>query len=470
MAITKILARNGGLKNAINYVMNGDKTEEQLLVTTQICSQTTAYEDMLATKQMHGKADGVQCYHLIQSFKPGEVSPEQALEIAQELVQEVIPDHEAVIGVHVDREHIHAHIVFNSVAWTSGEKYNSTRESYYAIRKVSDRLCQEHGLSVLPEQSQGRSSHYGEWLRQQKGYPTYRSMLEADLRIAMEDANDLGHFYMIMESMGYEINHGDRLGFRFVGQEQFYYPERQNPQYSEKGIRHFITRNLQDIDAGLKPVYIIRQPYVPYQKKAKVKHTGFMALVYYYMYLFGCIQKQQYPPRMTYELRKTIMEFEELKAQFKFLREHEIETQADMDACVAECKEKLEPLIKQRTILNVRKKRRKELYDALTTEERLSLPAEMYSQGDANFEAEAREYVEAVRLLDSCGISREELLKEKTDLYSQIAEVNFQIRQLRKDLKMCDKIINRVPVMERRMREAEQIEKTGKKRKREMER
>ena len=470
MAITKILARNGGLKNAINYVMNGDKTEEQLLVATQICSQTTAYEDMIATKQLYGKEGGTQCYHLIQSFKPGEVSPEQALEIAQELVEEVIPDHEAVIGVHVDREHIHAHIVFNSVAWTSGEKYNSTKESYYAIRKASDRLCQEHGLSVLPEQNQGRSSHYGEWLRQQKGHPTYRSMLEADLRIAMEDANDLGHFYMIMESMGYEIKHGDRLGFRFVGQEQFYYPERQNPQYSEKGIRHFITRNLQDIDAGLKPVYIIRQPYVPYQKKRKVKYTGIIALYYYYLYLFGCIQKQQYPPRMTYHLRKAVMEFEEVRAQWYFLREHDIDSRAALDAYVAECNTKLKPLTKQRTLLNVRKKKRKELYDALTTEERLRLPAEMYSKGDDNFEAEARAYAEAVKLLDSCEISREELIKEKTDLYSQIAEVNFQIRQLRKDLKMCDKIINRVPVMERRMREAEQIETTGKKRKREMER
>ena len=470
MAITKILARNGGLKNAIDYVMNGDKTEEQLLVTTQICSQSTAYEDMLATKQLYGKEDGVQCYHLIQSFRPGEATPEQALEIAQELVQEVIPDHEAVIGVHVDREHIHAHIVFNSVAWTSGEKYNSTRESYYAIRKISDRLCQEHGLSVLPEQNQGRSSHYGEWLRQQKGYPTYRSMLEADLRIAMEDANDLGNFFMLMESMGYEIKHGDRLGFRFKGQEQFYYPERQNPQYSEKGIRDFINRNLLDIEAGLKPAYIIRQPYIPYQKKPKVKYTGIVALYYHYVYLLRSLEKQQYPPRMTYRLRQDVKRFEEFKAQFKFLREHEIETQADMDACVVECKAKLEPLTKQRTILNTRKKKRRELFNALTTEEQLRLPAEMRAKGDANFEAEAREYAEAVHLLDTCGISREELLKEKTDLYSQIAEVNFQIRQLRKDLKMCDKIINRVPVMEQRLKEAEQIETTGKKRKREMER
>ena len=455
MAITKILSRNGGLKQAINYVMNGDKTEEQLLVTTQICSQSTAYEDMTATKQMHGKEGGVQCYHLIQSFKPGEASPEQALEIAQELVEEVIPDHEAVIGVHVDREHIHAHIIFNSVAWTSGEKYNSTKESYYAIRKVSDRLCQEHGLSVLPEQSEGRSSHYAEWLRQQKGHPTYRSMLEADLRMAMVDANDLGNFFMLMESMGYEIKHGERLGFRFKGQERFYYPERQNPQYSEKGIRDFIYRNLQDIEAGLKPAYIIRQPYVPYQKKRKVKHTGIIALYYYYLYLFGCIQKQQYPPRMTYEHRKALMKFEELKAQFKFLRENDIETQADMDVCVAECKEKLEPLIKQRTILNVRKKKYRELYNALSTEQELALPARLYEEGNMDFHQEATEYREAVKLLDSSGIPREQLQAEKAALYKELAELNYEIRQLRKDIKMCEKIQNRVPEIEKTLKQVE---------------
>lgn len=452
MTITKILARNGGLKNAINYVMNGDKTEEQLLVATQICSQSTAYEDMMATKQMHGKEDGVQCYHLIQSFKPGEVSPEQAMEIAQDLVQEVIPDHEAVIGVHVDREHIHAHIVFNSVAWTSGEKYNSTKESYYEIRKISDSLCQEHGLSVLPEQSEGRSSHYGEWLRQQKSYPTYRSMLEADLRIAMEDANDLGHFFMIMESMGYEIKHGERLGFRFRGQEQFYYPERQNPQYSEKGIRDFINRNLLDIEAGLKPAYIIRQPYIPYQKKPKVKLTGFMALVYYYMYLLGSIQKQQYPPRMTYQLRQDVKRFEEIKAQFDFLREHNIETQADMDARVAECKEKLEPLTKQRTILNIRKKKYRELYKALSTEQEFALPAKLFEDGNKDFLQEATEYREAVKLLDSCGIPREQLQAEKAALYKDLAELNYEIRQIRKDIKMCEKIQNRVPAIEKTLK------------------
>ena len=283
----------------------------------------------------------------------------------------------------------------------------------------------------------------------------------------MEDANGIGHFYMLMENMGYEIKHGNRLGFRFKGQEQYYYPERQNPQYSEENIRRFIDRNLDEIDRGLNPMYIYRQPYIPYPKREKVKHTGFMALVYYYMYLFGCIEKQQYPPKMTYHLRKTLMEFEALKVQFKFLREHGIDTQTKMDAYMEECRQKLEPLKKERTILNARKKKRRNLYDALTTEERLKRPAEMYAGGDLSFAAEATEYAEAVKLLDSCGIPREELLAEKEKIYDQIAEVNFQIRKLRKDLKMCQTIIDRVPAMEKTMREVEEEPERKRKKQRE---
>ena len=88
MAITKILARRGGLKNGIAYVMNGDKTEERLLVATHLCSKENAYGDMMATKQRYEKTDGVQCYHLIQSFQPGEITAELAMEIAQAFVEE----------------------------------------------------------------------------------------------------------------------------------------------------------------------------------------------------------------------------------------------------------------------------------------------------------------------------------------------------------------------------------------------
>lgn len=229
MAITKILARKGRLDVGIRYVLNGDKTQEQILTAHLNCDPGRELRQMLETKSQYDKEDGVQYYHMIQSFRPGEVSPELALEIARTLVEEHMPGYQAVIGVHVDKEHIHAHIIFNSVNADTGEKYHSSPQSYYRqIRAISDRLCREHGLSVILEGQGARAVSYAEWLRQTRGQPTFRAMLEADLRDAIQDANDLGHFFLLMEHKGWEIKHGNRLGFRLRGQDRFMMPGRKN--------------------------------------------------------------------------------------------------------------------------------------------------------------------------------------------------------------------------------------------------
>ena len=115
MAVTKILARKGRLDVGIRYVLNGDKTDEQILTAHLNCDPNRECRQMLDTKRAVGKMDGVQYYHLIQSFQPGEITPELALEIAKEFAAEHLAGYEAVIGVHVDKGHIHAHTVFNSV-------------------------------------------------------------------------------------------------------------------------------------------------------------------------------------------------------------------------------------------------------------------------------------------------------------------------------------------------------------------
>ena len=267
MAVTKILPRNGGLKEAIDYVLNGDKTDGHILTAHFNCDPGREYREMMKTKLETGRLDKRQCYHIIQSFKPGEITPELALEIAKAFSQEHLDGFEVVIGTHVDRHHIHSHIVFNSVNADTGEKYHSTQQSYYQqIRAISDRLCREHGLSVIVQGAPARSVSYIEWLRQSKGQPTFRSMLEADLRDAIRDANDLGHFFLLMEHKGYEIHHGGRLGFRLRGQERFQYPGRRDPLFTEDGIRAAIQGNLEQIEAGLRPVLPARPAYQPYRK------------------------------------------------------------------------------------------------------------------------------------------------------------------------------------------------------------
>jgi hypothetical protein len=248
-----------------------------------------------------------------------------------------------------------------------------------------------------------------------------------------------------MEHKGYEMRHGNRLGFRLRGQERFMYPERKDKKYSEDGIRAAIDGNLQAIEAGLKPVITYRPTYQPYKKHPKYK--GFLALYVHYLYILGKIQKQQYPPRMTPKLRKEVMRFEQLRAQFQFMREHGIETESQMEAFGEEAEAKLKTLTKQRTILNVQKKKRQPLFQALADEKVLAPVKSLYEDGLSGMEAEYAKYAEAVHKLDTCGISRKELTAQKAELYTKLADLNREIREARKEQKMCQEILSEVPTI-----------------------
>ena len=444
MAVTKILARHARLDLAINYAVNPDKTDEEVLTAYLNCDKGHACRQMLATKEAKNNRDGVQYYHIIQSFKPGEITPELALEIAQAFAKEHLADYEVVIGVHVDKEHIHAHMIFNSVNQVTGRKYHSNAKSYYQqIRGISDKLCREHGLSVIMEGKPSKAVSYIEWLRQSKGQPTFRSMLEANLREAIADANDLGHFFLLMEHKGYEIHHGKRLGFRLRGQEHFMCPERRNPDFSEERIEQAILGNLEQIEAGRKPAFTPKPK--PQSYRPHPKYTGFLALYYHYCYLLDRIEKRQYPPRMTPHLRKEIMKADIYKARLKFLQEQNICTPDDLTACIQNAEQQIAKLSKQRTILNVRKKKRKKLFDALAAEAAF-----------AGFEPRKAEYDDAKEVLDTCGIPREALLAEKADLYEQLAQVNQQIRQERWKLKQCKEISETAAIMQKDIDRVEQ--------------
>ena len=435
---------DGSLANAVNP----DKTDEEVLTAYLNCDKGHACHQMLATKEAKNNRDGVQYYHLIQSFKPGEITPELALEIAQAFAKEHLADYEVVIGVHVDKEHIHAHLIFNSVNQVTGRKYHSNAKSYYQqIRGILDKLCREHGLSVIMEGKPSKAVSYIEWLRQSKGQPTFRSMLEADLRDAIADANDLGHFFLLMEHKGYEIHHGNRLGFRLRGQERFMYPERKNAAFSEENIERVIAGNLAEIEAGTRPAFLPRPKPQPYRPHPKYK--GFLALYYHYCYLLGRIEKRQYPPRMTPHLRREIMKAETYKARLKFLQENNIATADDLTACMHQAESTVTQLAKQRTILNVRKKKRKKLFDALAAEEALAMSKALYEEGLSGMESEYAQYAEAKAVLDACGISRQALTEEKADIYEQLAQLNKQIRAERQKIKLCREIADSAAVMQR---------------------
>ena len=185
------------------------------------------------------------------------------------------------------------------------------------------------------------------------------------------------------------------------------------------------------------------------------KYTGFMALYVHYLYLLGKAGQRQYPPRMTPHLRREIMKFESYKEQFAFLRAHGITTAEDLSAVRARAEETLASLMKQRTILNVRKKKRRALYDALSDAEALAPARDCYESGMPGMEEPFARYMDAVSALEQCGIHREQLMAEKAELYRQLADVNREIRRARKEISMCDTIERNRPQMEHDIHVAE---------------
>ena len=220
-------------------------------------------------------------------------------------------------------------------------------------------------------------------------------------------------------------------------------PERRNPAFSEERIEQAILGNLEQIEAGRKPAFTPKpklQPYHPHPK-----YTGFLALYFHYCYLLDRIEKRQYPPRMSPHLRKEIMKADIYKARLTFLQENNITTADDLTACLQQAENEVTQLAKQRTILNVRKKKRKKLFDALAVEAAFG-----------GFEPKKAEYDDAKEVLDTCGIPREVLLAEKSDLYEQLAQVNQQIWQERWKLKQCKEISGTAAIMQRDIDRVEQ--------------
>ena len=204
---------------------------------------------------------------------------------------------------------------------------------------------------------------------------------------------------------------------------------------------------------GLRPAAVRRPTYRPYRQHPK--YTGLLALYVHYLYVLGKVGQRRYPPKMTPQLRQEVMKAERYRERFAFLRDNDIATQEDMAVFQSRAEETLASLIKQRTILNVRKKKRKKLYDALADAEALASARRLYEDGLSGMEAEFARYMDAVAVLEQCPIPKERLIAEKADIYRQLAELNRQIRAERKKLALCREIQESLPRMEQELQKIE---------------
>lgn len=237
MAATRIIPMHIGkgktiaqsIKDRTDYAKNPDKTEDGELVTGYACDPATVDAEFLLTKkQYHAKTgrkqereSDVLAYHIRQSFKPGEITPEDANRIGCELAKSWTKgNHQFIVCTHTDRNHIHNHIIYSAVSLDSRRKFRNFWNSTKAVRKLSDRLCLENGLSII-ENPKGTKGHYGKWLGDQKPL-SWQDKLRAAIDAALaEKPADFSAFLKLMEAAGYEAKSGKYLAFRAAGQKKF---------------------------------------------------------------------------------------------------------------------------------------------------------------------------------------------------------------------------------------------------------
>ena len=196
------------LEDAIDYALNREKTEQTCFETGLACTTTTAFADMKACKQRWHKPGGVQGFHLVQSFKAGEVTPELAHKIGVELAEQLLGGrYQVIVTTHLNTAHCHNHIVWNSVALDNGKKYHSNAKTYVTqVRAISDALCEKYGLSVIhSDRSDAVSQPYQDWLADREGRPSWRTAIRQDVDEAVSQSFTWRQFVHTLEGKGYEL-------------------------------------------------------------------------------------------------------------------------------------------------------------------------------------------------------------------------------------------------------------------------
>ena len=244
MAVTKIKAIRGTLSKAIAYILNPEKTDEKLLVSSYGCASETAAREFEWTRKI-AEQKGMNpvriiARHVIQSFEIGEVTPELAHEIGKQFADEILGGkYEYVLTTHIDKDHVHNHLIFNAVDFVDYHAYKSYKRIYYDMREVSDRLCKENGLSVIPP-SQNKGMGYKEYTEAKRG-TSWKQRLKQTIDRLVITAKDYDDFLRLMQEGGYEIKTGKYISFRAEGQERFTRSKTIGENYTEERIKERIA-------------------------------------------------------------------------------------------------------------------------------------------------------------------------------------------------------------------------------------
>lgn len=368
MAITKIWAVKDDLRRVLNYIENPDKTKEEqsdglkevLAYTTQgyktnekeyitgiNCEPSTSLKQMMNTKLSYNKMDGRLAYHAVQSFKPGDVTPEECHSLGVQLAKQMWGNRfEVVVSTHLDKDHLHNHFVVNSVSWVDGKKFTNSKKDYQKFKQISDQLCRDNHLSII--QKPGKARHYAEWNAEKQGKPTYRLLVKNDVDYAISRSFSIQDFLCEMEILGYEISKNRKyLAVKHPdGKKMIRLKSLTNDgQYAEEKITERILNNSIFCDITSNKYALKCECY----SGSACKLHGFKALYFKYMYLLGIIESKDLQRRHTHPLlREDLIYIDKISTENTFVGKHNLETIENVLAFKVSLNKEIESWMNQR--------------------------------------------------------------------------------------------------------------------------
>ena len=342
---------------AIEYATQVGKTSggdvDGKLVTGVNCDVENAMYEMIKVKEQFGKTGGNTAYHCYQSFTPGEATPEKAHEIGVKLAREVWGGRfQVVVATHVDKEHLHNHFIINSVSFVDGLKYNDCKETYRVIRNMSDRLCKEHGLSVIKGRDSGSKIPHNVWQDEKDGKPTMRSLVKEDVdRIVSESMTDR-EFFERLKKMGYRVKQGKDITLVPPGKERGVRLARNfGEQYTIESIRRRILSQTEPA-ARQRPLPKRGKAYksVSLAEAPRLRVTGCYGL--YLRFQYELVVRHKGSPgrnaRIHFLLREDIQKLDRIYSEMTLLRENRIQTAVQLASYRDSVAEKIDALMEER--------------------------------------------------------------------------------------------------------------------------
>ena len=435
------------LKSSLEYIMNSEKTQDGRLIGGMNCQSDTAFEQMKETKRKFNKIDKRQGYHLILSFKEGETNPDTAFAITSEFVKEYLgKEYEAVYVVHDNTEHVHSHIVFNSVSFLDGKKFRYEKGDWAKkIQPITNKLCQQYGLSVLDVEEELKdakvknSEHYKEWNENRDGQFVWSDMIKRDIDACILQTDTFEGFVDLLSDKGYEFKCGKHLAVRPPGMKRFRRCDTLGNDYSEDSIYRRIA--IEDLDyyriskQEVEPQIV--KCYVKRYKRAKM--SGLQKRYCAKLYRIGQLKKRPYSQAWKY--KEDIRKMQKLQQEYLFLVNHDVYTAQDLALVVDSLTDEKKSIGREKSKVYRARQKCKSLFDIAEKMKEL-IPAEIsFQNGDDFFCEEHEKWKDLEQQLKEQGYSYHEVQDLKEYYRMQISDKRKLESIVTKELRTGERIM-----------------------------